>query len=571
MSHATFARAARAAVGVAVAIAALSIAASAQSKKLGPGPISGMRLTDQGIVFTVGTGSSAVPLSGSVTVSATRGAAEWTRFDRRATVSRSGTQLVQPGTIDGVSIEEYFPDGAQRRLLVRNGDGAATELDVQRVSTGFFVLHANRSPDATTKASQRFAQKQIDALGDGPVTIRLERQTAPPGLDVVVAVTPSPLPEGVDTQSLSLVATTESGGVYYGRSYGFGGGVSFQHLTLPEGAYTLAVSSSVTLGNEITSAGTTLSLPNVLVRPIVVSKESRLFAVAAPAPELPEMVDATVTVDGIDQFDPSFGNRLNFNLVLTSTDRNIQLRAQRDIGDPGPVSVALRLPAGEYEIEAIASHDDGQDNGRGYSTELRLGTHTLPGDVTVSIPPLVRLRGSIRDPELVLASEPDPATGITPYHFVNILEQVGEEYLYGGSATLRGFARGYEVFVPRGAAVWATGSLTVALGRQPDEYRSWENSTGSLQLAVVGNGLQCDADCQADVTVPAIPGFVTLSGTVVDERGRKVPRAFVYASISNVGDTTGTAFRTAVLTDKNGEFRLRLPRGRGYSLSAFPF
>jgi hypothetical protein len=336
MSHATFARAARAAVGVAVAIAALSIAASAQSKKLGPGPISGMRLTDQGIVFTVGTGSSAVPLSGSVTVSATRGAAEWTRFDRRATVSRSGTQLVQPGTIDGVSIEEYFPDGAQRRLLVRNGDGAATELDVQRVSTGFFVLHANRSPDATTKASQRFAQKQIDALGDGPVTIRLERQTAPPGLDVVVAVTPSPLPEGVDTQSLSLVATTESGGVYYGRSYGFGGGVSFQHLTLPEGAYTLAVSSSVTLGNEITSAGTTLSLPNVLVRPIVVSKESRLFAVAAPAPELPEMVDATVTVDGIDQFDPSFGNRLTFNVLepapAVARDTHALQRAQHVLG-----------------------------------------------------------------------------------------------------------------------------------------------------------------------------------------------------------------------------------------------
>jgi hypothetical protein len=119
--------------------------------------------------------------------------------------------------------------------------------------------------------------------------------------------------------------------------------------------------------------------------------------------------------------------------------------------------------------------------------------------------------------------------------------------------------------------VWARGSHRVALGGQPDEYRSWENSTGSLELAVVGDGLQCDADCQADVTVPAIPDFVTLSGTVVDERGRKVPRAFVFASISNVGDATGAAFRTAVLTNKSGEFRLRLPRGRGYYLSAFAF
>src|SRR5262245_54387128 len=115
MSRTTFACAIRTAVGVAVAIAALSVAASAQSKKLGPGPITSIRLTDRGIVLTVGTsGSSAVPLAGSVTVSATRGAAEWTRFDRKAAVAHGGGQLVQSGEIDGASIDEFFPDGEQR-------------------------------------------------------------------------------------------------------------------------------------------------------------------------------------------------------------------------------------------------------------------------------------------------------------------------------------------------------------------------------------------------------------------------------------------------------------------------
>jgi hypothetical protein len=64
---------------------------------------------------------------------------------------------------------------------------------------------------------------------------------------------------------------------------------------------------------------------------------------------------------------------------------------------------------------------------------------------------------------------------------------------------------------------------------------------------------------------------VTVSGTLVDERGKPVPRVIVAASLSPVGGQQDASFRTSVLTDKDGTFRLRLPRGRGYYLLAYPF
>jgi hypothetical protein len=572
MSNTAFAHALRVAVGTVIALAALSVAASAQSKKLGPGPFTSARVTDKGLLLTVGTGdSSAVPLSGSVTVSATRGAAEWTRFDRRASVKRGGSQLVQSGTIDGASIDEYFPDGAQRRLLVRNGDGATTELDVQRVSTGFFILLSNRSPGAATKSAYRTATERIDALDDGPVTLELSKQTSPPGIDVVVAVTAPAPSEGVDRQYPNVFATDANGFMYYGRGYGFAaatGGVSFTHLSLPEGSYTLGAQTLVSIGNPVVSAEVSVTVPSALATPIAVSKENRLFAVTLPQPELPEMVDATITVDGLDQFEPSFANRLDLSLFLHSADSRLQVRAQRDVGDPSPVSVPVRVPAGEYSLTVSASHDDEQENGRGYSMQLSFGDRAFPGDVTVSVPPLARLSGTVRDPDFALASESN-LPSLPPTHYVSASPAQGGGD-FSAEAVLHGFARGYRLFVPRGASVSVGASLDVALGPLPDEYRSWENSTGSLDLAPSPDPIRCDGDCEADVTVPSVPRYVTLAGTLVDERGRKVTRAVVNASLEGVGGE-GTSFRAVVLTNANGEFRLRLPRGRGYYLSAFAF
>lgn len=558
----------------AVAFAAiLAEPARAQSSRLGPGPFSTMRLNENGIVFTVDSSApSAVPFTGTVSVGATRGAVEWTPFDQRASVGENGMQLTQRGAVGGIPIDAYFPEGEQRRIRIRNGDGRVTEIDVDRIGNALYARSINRSPGEPGRTSSRSTSGQLDALADASLTIELETQTATTGLDVVVAMNPSDLPAGVDSQFPSIVAVDDSGATHAAYGFGYGRTATFHHMSLPPGEYTLRVSNAVSLGNPVTSYSSLVTLKDVVTTHVSVSAESRLFAVTVPPLELPALADATVTVDGLDEFGLSFSNRLDFNLLLVSADGLVQLNARRDLGGPEPLSIPLRLPPGEYTASCVAVHDDNQQNGRTYYLRLALGTHTIEGGVTTfSIPPLVRVTGSLIDPSLVLASQLSSQLVSSTTQVVYLAPVDAADPSFIAQATMRGFARSYETFVPRGVPFRPQGSLTIGLGRVPERFRSSLNATGTLQMPPLTGPVTCGDGCDVDLTVPEIASPVTVTGTVTDQRGRPLSRALVRARIGNVGGVEAQTIFASVLTNKSGQFRLRLPRGRGYQFTATAF
>ncbi len=556
------------------AILACAEPARAQSTTLGPGPFSTMRLDDSGIVITVDSSApSAVPFTGTVSVGATRGAVDWTPFDQRAVVGQNGMQLTQRGAVGGVPVDAYFPEGEQRRIRIRNGDGRATEIDVDRIGNAFYARSVNRSPGEPGKTSSRSTSGQLDALADSSLTIELETQSSTTGLDVVVAMNPSDLPSGIDSQFPSIVAVDESGAIHGAYGFGYGRTATFHHLSLPPGEYTLRVSNAVSLGNPVTSYSSLVTLKDVVTTHVTVSAESRLFAVTVPPLELPTLSDTTVTVDGLAQFGLSFSNRLDFNLLLVSSDGLVQLNARRDLCGPEPLSIPLRLPPGEYTASCIAFHDDNQQNGRTYYLRLVLGTHTIEGGATTfSIPPLVRVTGSLIDPSLVLASQLSSQLVSSTTQVVYLTPVDAADTSFTAQATMRGFARSYSAFVPRGVPFRPQGSLTIGLGRVPERFRSFLNGTGTLQVPPRTDPVTCGDDgCDVDMTVPEIAAPVTVSGTVIDQRGRPLSRALVRARIGNVGGVEAQTIVASVLTNRNGQFRLRLPRGRGYQFTATAF
>ena len=68
--------------------------------------------------------------------------------------------------------------------------------------------------------------------------------------------------------------------------------------------------------------------------------------------------------------------------------------------------------------------------------------------------------------------------------------------------------------------------------------------------------------------VPPLPGFVTISGTVIDPTGSPVPGATVSASTDTVTNTPNTGYLSSTQTDANGMFRVVVMSGTNYTLIA---
>ncbi len=553
-------------LALAVCVSHLSAApARAGAADLGPGPILGLRITDRGLVFYAGSGNRDVPFSDETSVSATRGGAEWTPFDSRPSVRQGGSQLLQPGTIGGVPVEEFFGDEQPARMLVRNGDGPATELDVARFGDIIGVLRANRSLASPLATVSRSGAARVDALEDAPVRLTLETRTSASGLDVVVTASLPPLPDGASTQTPSLVAVDSSGAIHEGTVNRFGRNetTAFFHVLLDEGSYTLRLSTQVEIGNPLVST-VALAFDSVATLPIEVSGENRLFALASPPLDVPQMIDATVTIDGLDQLDPTFGNPVDVTVALVSPDERVRVAASRKVTNAGPLPVAVRLPEGTYERSVTIGRDDGTPNGRGFASTVALGARTISGDTTLSVPELVRLTGVLVDPDLVLASDFRSFVLQGPWHRVEAVPAAGGDG-FRARAEMRGFTRSYELYVPRGSTARLSAGLIVEVGRPFPRIRTSENNTLALSIDDVGGAITCDAGRAVDVPVPDLPPHVRREGSVVGSRGEPARRVVVSVSITR---DDGSRVGVTVVTKGAGNFRLRLPRGRGYEFRA---
>ena len=223
-----------------VVLCSLPPVARAQSNGLGPGPFTNIRLTEKGdLLFTVKkSGRKTVAFTGAPRVSVSTNV-ELVPVDGRAVVRKNGQQLLQKGTVGGVPLVDYFVEGEQRRIAVRNGDGTTTELDVIRQGDGFLIPYAIRSPRAT---SRRIASATVDgvtARADRSLSLRVETGYQNDEVEAIVAVTLPPLPEGVDRQTLYMEAVDVETSARYSSEFGFvaTSPVVFFHLVVPEGTY----------------------------------------------------------------------------------------------------------------------------------------------------------------------------------------------------------------------------------------------------------------------------------------------------------------------------------------------
>lgn len=528
-----------------------AITASAQSPAPGPGPLTNVRITKKGLLFTVANGSGATPFTGDVQVSAADGAA-FTPFDGRAIVKRGGAQLLQRGRVGGKTVDEYFPDEENRRIRIRNGDGAVTELDLVRLNDGFFVSYVLTTPTAPIAVSESVTREGLEVRGDAEMRLALAPSGAP-AYDVAVAVRLPESPEGVAGVSTRVFATsTTTGTLYYDRGgYAGAGRVRFLHLALPEGAYTIRVVQTIEFGDPFVATGSfreDVTAP----APIQVSRQSRAFEVELPALELPALVPTRIVLGGFEPYDPSFGNRLAVDVSLSSGGAS--LSAKRDVGSSEPVVVEAALPAGDYSASITVRGGVSGANSATFSGSFRFDPRPLAAQMRLDLPPLVRLTGSLLDPGFVLASADDGAPEDPPFHAVGVTAGT-----FTGTGELTGFARSYRLFVPRNVVGDASAALEVGLGG---------SARGRLGLSELSPPIEFSADRELDVTVPAIPSVATLTGRVVDANGQAVPYAFVVASSEAIDGLAGPQFSATVLAGRDGAFRLRLPHGSGYAVTA---
>ena len=547
---------------------ALGAGADAKPSKLGAGPFSFGRFADGALTLVISSDDpSVVKVSGTVSASATRGAVEWTPFDEPPIPRKKGSELELRGRIEGMSVDDYFAPNASRRLMIRNGDGRVSELDVVRTNDVLVIMTANRSPQSFVRDTRRSTSQSLDALEDGSLSLRLPKAAAgtTDRLDVVVAVR-LPLADGVASSYVSAYAIDDENSlVYSGYSSAYApGDLAFYHFSAPVGTYTVTFITTLELETSSLSS-TSVTYLDAGIGPVDVSAEHRLFALSAPLHQKPDLVDAALTLEGLEPFHPSFTDRLSVGVTLASVDGTTSVSAQRDVSDGGPVLMPMRLVAGEYQVSLSVARQDGDPNGTSFRDFFQLEPMQFPADVTVSIPPLVRLTGRLVDAGFTLASSPSWSLGPTPYHSLTLADEGGG---FRGTVTLRGFARGFETLVPRGSTLAVGASLTAALGQPIGELDPSRNDTGGISISRIAGDVVCDTDRSLDVEVPDLHSFVTVGGSVVDRKGRPVVFASVSASLT-LAATSGGSFSTYVVTDVHGEFHLRVPRARGFQISAF--
>jgi hypothetical protein len=113
-------------------------------------------------------------------------------------------------------------------------------------------------------------------------------------------------------------------------------------------------------------------------------------------------------------------------------------------------------------------------------------------------------------------------------------------------------------------------TFQVRLGEMPTEFNPRENSYGSLLLSTGIEPIALESDVEVDLTVPAVPAFVTLRGRVLRADGTPAGSAYVQAYSGSLVGVTG-GFSAFVTADRDGVFRLRLLPGERYGIYVYDY
>jgi hypothetical protein len=556
----------RAALVFAVAAAAAS-AVEARPKNYGPGPFDRISINSRGVTFVVRqSAANSVLFAGSVSLKASSGAA-LAGFSSSPSVQNNGLRLVQNGNSGGVPIADYFAEGAVRLVEIKNGGGATTYLVLRRSGNELAVERIDRGDLQPLQIhTQDFAD--VDLRADAEMSFRLAKQArGPKARKLVVALAlPSSLPDA------SLVFVT-------GQAAGEGGNSGFIPFTQarPEDrAVFLTADVAPDVYNVTFTYNATLRPhPSIEQRlnityslPQTVTVDKGAF-VQATIPEPPALRETQVTIDGIDQIVGLAGQSRFISATFSHETEPMYCGVSADLSFVTSFNATLLLPEGEYRATAHVDLADIGPSNAGAGSIYDIGHATAGGLANLRIPEVVRVTGTLLDPSLSLAPSPGPDNSI-PRHSVFIRPSNLASSTYFGQARLTGFQRGYKAYAPRGQRVTLQGSFQVRLGDTPPAADARENASGNLLITTATQPIDLDSDVVVDLSIPALPPYVTLRGRVLRADGKPAKGAYVQATAGSVINSTA-GFTAIITADANGEFRLRALPGDDYRLYIYDY
>jgi hypothetical protein len=545
--------------------------ALAQSGELGPGPFSVVKIKPKALVFDVDRSASDAKLfSGATTVTVVVDGAS-VAFDSPAKVKKAGARLQQGGTVGGRSIAAVFPDGAQRELSIRNGDGATTDLTVTRRGGTLSVDSIVRQPGGggSGPSAVLVATAQVSGRSNSNTDLVLEAEAGPSGLPVTIDATLPAVPAAATSLTIVLRATATSGAAGRSAEIPVSGPTAAVKLLLPADTYRLTAEYTAIVGSLQTSEVTIVKQVDV-GRSITVSQADTQFDVDLPDATLPALQAATVSVSGANQFEAPPGGATAALVTLATATQDgssaYAVAAMREIGASGTASVALSVPAGIYQgaVSVLPSSvaTGGEVAANYHVASLAIQSANLPGTLSAAFPSVTRVSSAIRDPNGVLPPA-DLAHPGAVAHLVSLTGVVGlGSQILTSTAVVLDDSRDFPLYFPAGGVGTVLPVLDLA-GGLPDG-RALENVT-----LTYNPGLFFAAPpARIDLVVPALPGTVTVAGRTVDRQGSPVAGASATAFSATVDGLVGGIVNGLFVTGSDGRFSFELPPATSYTLNA---
>jgi hypothetical protein len=332
-----------------------------------------------------------------------------------------------------------------------------------------------------------------------------------------------------------------------GPGNGYSGVVNKQtgaySILLPSGTYTLTV-GFIPAG---VPSGLNVSVILTVTGSVQVSGDT-IFDIALPSVPVFNVSGVVGGLNNLSSLSPTSPLSIGFNIASSSP----VVAAQFTV-DPATGSYQGVLPAGTYTAGLNASMTFSlltlQMETLGL---LNLGSATISGNTVIPpfmVPATARLGGTIH-----VAGSPPFSASISAI-------DTGATVLGNGLADL--FSAQYQLILPKGLTYNVTAGTTLMQG---------STILGSITFPSPANSLPLNQDTSNyDLTAPAPPALVTISGHVTDSNGNPVSKVIVTANSYFITGGQISFFASYfVQTDDSGFYSLTVLSGTNYTISFTP-
>ncbi len=324
-------------------------------------------------------------------------------------------------------------------------------------------------------------------------------------------------------------------------------------LVLPAGTYRLFLTRSI-LDLDSESEGSLLVISD-LSQMVTISGNRTLDL---SPPRLPDLITLSGQIASAGGF-PTKGS-----LRFLSSDGSVRAEV------PFDRNYTVKLPPGSYTVQASVGEGDDEEMAYNSFFTLERITVNASGMRDFVLPLAVTLSGKVTD----ATGRPAVPSRVGAFQKVDPASSPsGDPSLCPGSADFPLLPNGGSAVIPPSSTTGAyalklpagTYVLHAILSPEPEQVPSF---SFIFPFPFLERSLETDA--VQDFTAPPLPGWVTLSGRITDERGQPVAGASLTAFSQALTNTPDAAFWTSTVTDANGQYRLRVLSGTAYRLDVCP-